>query len=230
MAQTASVRLTLNNLATSEQIEQMEERIMSALSDAIAALRTQVENLTVAQSPEKVAELEAAVQREREANEALVAKAVEVASAEELEDTQQAQELADAKAANDALIAEMNAAAGDLGGITAQLAAVGTAVDDAPDETPVGEVPVPEPEPAPVGGADGPLPPTGDTTEPAPADGGATPGEGSTPDPSSPATPDAGVSPDGGAPAEAGAPDAGAPAPTTGPTDSSGNPIDGPNI
>src|SRR4051812_25280793 len=191
MTQTARVTVTLSNIATEEQVQHLEEQ-MSALSDAIATLRTTVENLSVAQSPEKVAELEAAVQREREANDALVAKAVEVQTAEELEDTQQAQELADAKAANDALIAEMNSAAGDLGGITAQLAAVGTAGDTAPDDTPVGEVRVPEPEPAPPvqGGADGPLPPTGDTAEPAPADGAATPGEGSSPAPSNEGTTD----------------------------------------
>lgn len=189
---------------------------MSQLSDAIAQLRTTVENLSIAQSPEKVAELEASVQREREANEALVAKAVEVASAEELEDTQQAQELADAKAANDALIAEMNSAAGDLGGITAQLAAVGSAVNDAPDEQPVGEVPVELPP------ADAEVQAPGDVTEPAPAEGGASEGEGSTPAPSSGETTDVGVSPDGGAPSDAG--------PVTGPTDSSGRPIDGPNL
>lgn len=233
MAQTARVTLTLSNIATEEDLRSMEERIMSQLSDAIATLRTTVENLSTAQSPEKVAELEAAVQRERDANEALVAKAVEVQTAEELEDTAQAQELADAKAANDALIAEMNSAAGDLGGITAQLQAVGTAVDEAPDETPVGEVPVEIPAP--------------DAEVQAPAEGGEVP-EGSTPAPSSPGTTDVGVSPDGGAPAEAGATpapaenadtapanatdtaDATAPAATTGPVDASGNPVEGPRL
>lgn len=226
MAQTARVTVTLSNIATEQDIHNLEER-MSALSDAIATLRSTVENLSVAQSPEKVAELEAAVQREREANEALVAKAVEVQTAEELEDTTQAQELADAKAANDALIAEMNSAAGDLGGITAQLAAVGSAVDDAPDDQPVGEVPVELPAPD----AEVQAPAEGGTTEPAPdAGAGETPGEGSTPAPSSPETTDAGVTPDGGAPAEAGPAPADAPATGTGPVDASGNAVEGPRL
>lgn len=224
MAQTARVTLTLSNIATTDQIEQLEDN-MSALSDAVAALRTAVENLSVAQSPQKVADLEAAVQAERDKYAALVAS-------EDAEDVAQNQELADARAATDALIAEMNAAAGDLGGITAQLAAVGTAVDTTPDDTPVGEVPV---EPAPdapspddggvIGGADGPLPPV--TAPDAPAEGAATPGEGSTPDPSSPGTTDAAPT-DGGTPAPADA--APAPAPATGPVDASGNAVDGPRL
>lgn len=215
---------------------------MSALSDAIAALRETVANLQAAQSPEQVAELQRLLAEERSRYEALV-------TAETAEDVAQDQALADAKAATDALLAEMNSAATDLGGITAQLAAVGTAVDQAPDDTPVGEVPVEDvPAPPIQGGADGPLPPApdagtpaagGDTAAPAPdagtpaepapapADGGATPGEGSTPAPSSGTTTDAGT--DGGAPA----PDAGTPATPAaggGPVDASGNPVDGPNL
>lgn len=201
MAQTARVTLTLSNIATEEDIKQMEERIMSALSDAVAQIQTAVSNLSVAQSPEKVAELEAAVQREREANEALVAQALSVQTAEDLEDTQQAQELADAKAANDALLAEMNTAATDLQGVSAQLSALGTAVDEAPDETPVGEVPVEVPDEAPAD----PAPPVDVPDDGIPADGGA-PAEAG-PTPSDPATPPAG-----------------------GPVDTDGNPVDGPNL
>lgn len=203
---------------------------MSALSDAIAALRTQVENLRLASSTERVAELEGLLQAEREAAAAL-------AASEEAEDVTQNQELADARAATDALVAEMNSAASDLGTITDQLAAVGTAVDDAPDDTPVGEVPV-EDVPAPeVPAEDAPASPPATDPEPAPTvDTPAAPGEdvptedapGDVPTPGPGGTaPDAGVSPDGGAPADAG------PAPAdqgTGPVDASGNPVEGPNI
>lgn len=210
MAQTARVTLTLSNIATEEDLNNLKEYVMSALTDAVAQIQATVANLTVAQSPEKVAELEAAVQAERERYEALVA-------AETAEDVAQNQELSDAKAQTDALLAEMNTAATDLQGVSAQLSALGTAVEEAPDEQPVGEVPVEIP--APDAEVQSPEP------APAPAEGEATPGEGSTPAPSSPETTDVGVSPDGGAPAEAGPA-----APITGPTDASGNPIEGPRL
>jgi uncharacterized protein YoxC len=213
MAQTARVTLTLSNIATEEDINNLEERIMSALSDAVAQIKSTVANLTVAQSPEKVAELEAAVQAERDKFAALVAS-------EEAEDVTQNQELADARAQTDALLSEMNTAATDLQGVSAQLSALGTAVDDAPDEQPVGEVPVEIP--APDAEVQTPEP------APAPAEGEATPGEGTTPAPSNEGTTDVGVSPDGGAPAEAGPTPA--PAPATGPVDASGNPVEGPRL
>lgn len=227
MAQTASIRLTLTNIATEEDINNLEERIMSALSDAVAAIKTAVSNLSVAQSPEKVQELEAALQAERDANAAALVAAADLASAEELEDSEQNQALMDAKAQVDALMAEMNTAANDLGGITAQLNALGTAVDETPDDTPVGEVPVEIPAPD----AEVQSPPAeGSVTEPAPVEGGGE-GEGSTPAPSSGETNDVGVSPDGGAPSDAGAaPDVVDAGPITGPTDSSGRPIAGPNL
>lgn len=211
MAQTASVRLTLSNIATEEDVnnlredfESMEERIMSQLSDAVAQIKAAVSNLSVAQSPEKVAELESALQAERDANQALVAAAADVASAEELEDVAQNQALADAKSQVDALLAEMNTAAGELGTITEQLNALGTAVDETPDETPVGEVPV------------DPAPPVAETPE-APVE------EGPTTDvPSSPETPSEGATPDGTPAPE--------PAPAGGMTDANGNPVEGPNL
>jgi uncharacterized protein YoxC len=227
MAQTASIRLTLTNIATEEDINNLEERIMSALSDAVAQIKAAVSNLSVAQSPEKVSELEAALQAERDANAAALQAAAELASAEELEDSEQNQALQDAKAQTDALLAEMNSAATDLQGVSAQLSSLGTAVDDAPDEMPVGEVPVDIPAPD----AEVQSPPASDSViEPAPAEGdGGGEGEGSTPAPSSGETTDVGVSPDGGAPSDA-APDVIDAGPITGPTDSSGRPIDGPNL
>ena len=111
MAQTASVRLTLSNIATEEDVNNlredltaMEERIMSALSDAIARLRTTVENLSVAQSPERVTELEGLLAAER-------AAAANLAASEAAEDVEQDAALAEARAATDALIAEMKAGA-----------------------------------------------------------------------------------------------------------------------
>jgi hypothetical protein len=197
MAQTARVTLTLSNIATTEDLDNMEERLMSQLSDAIAQLRTTVENLALAQSPQKVADLEAAVAAEREKYDALV-------TAETAEDVTQNQELADAKAATDALMQEMNSAATDLGGITAQLQAVGTAVDTSPDDTPVGEVPVePAPEPAPA---------------PAPAEPTAETPVEETPVEIPEDTTDTGTAP------------APAPAPTGGPVDAAGNPVPPPNL
>lgn len=210
MAQTARVTLTLSNIATTEDLDNMEERLMSQLSDAIAKLQTTVQNLSLAQSPEKVAQLEQTIADERAKYDALVAS-------EEAEDVQQNQELADARAATDALVAEMNAAAGDLGTITDQLAAVGTAVDTTPDDTPVGEVPVePTPEPAPA-----PAEPDGTGEVPTPGPGTTNPDAGTTPVEETPVeiptdTTDTGTAP--------------APAPTGGPTDASGNPVPPPNL
>lgn len=228
MAQTARVTLTLSNIATEEDLTNMEERIMSALSDAITSLKATVANLQVAQSPEKVQELEAALQAEREANAALVATAASVSSAEELEDVEQNRQLDEAKAATDALLSEMNSAASDLGTITAQLSAVGAAVDEAPAGTPVEEIPVeeiPVEVPASDEGESAKTAPPSAFEPEAPVAGEATP----TPDPSSPATPDAEVSPDGGVPAEA--PVAEAPAPAAGgPVDANGNAVEGPRL
>lgn len=232
MAQTASVRLTLSNIATEEDVNNlredlthMEERIMSALSDAIAALRETVNNLSVAQSPERVSELESLLAAERLA-------ASNLAASEEAEDVEQNAALVEARSATDSLLAEMNSAAGELGTITAQLAAVGTAVDEAPDETPVGEVPVEAPAPtepsAPVdSGVEDPGVPAEAPVEETPAEAPVSeePSGPTTDAPSSPETTD-GVDSDAGTPA----PDAAPAAPAGGPVDASGNPVDGPRL
>jgi hypothetical protein len=205
MAQTARVTVTLSNIATEEDLHNLEDK-MSALSDAISELRATVERLTLSTSSERVAELEAALQAERDAAAAL-------AASEAAEDVDQQAQLDEAKAATDALVAEMTSAASDLGTITEQLASVGSAVDEAPDDTPVGEVevnvPAPDaevqsPEPVPAPGEDVP-------TEDAPADADVPSNADSdgagTPVPADPASPPAG-----------------------GPVDADGNPVDGPAL
>ncbi len=222
MAQTARVTLTLSNIATEEDLRSMEERIMSALSDAVAQIQTAVSNLTVAQSPEKIAELQAALEYERQSAIVLREKIAFINEEETAEDVEQNRQLAEAQAQVDALLAEMNTAATDLQGVSAQLASLGTAVDEAPDATPVGEVEVPEPAPVPEAPAEPAPAPEAPAEVPdagVPADGGA-PAEASPTDaPSSPTTTDAPATTDG-TPADAG----------TGVTDAAGNPVPAPNL
>ena len=149
MGQTASIRLTLTNVATEEDIHDMEERIMSALTDAIGELKATVEQLKLSQNPQRISELEAALAAERDL-------ATKVAELEAAEDVAQNDELAAAKAerdeavkATDSLMAEMNEAAAALGDVTEQLNAVGAAADE-----PV-EVPAEEPADAEVSDPDG---------------------------------------------------------------------------
>ena len=170
---------------------------MSALSDALAALRTAVENIQAVDRPERVAELEAAVAAERARYEALV-------SSEAAEDVLQDEELAQAKAATDAALAEIKSAANEVGTITAQLASVGTAVDEAPAGTPVEDVEVPAPAE--------PLPPAEESSEaPSPGDGGAVTSEDPVKEEPAETPP---VAP-----------------PTSGaPTDGAGNPVDAPTV
>lgn len=246
MAQTARVTLTLSNIATEEDVNnlredltQMEERIMSALSDAVASVKAAVQGVSDrfgagTDGSSVVADLQAAIEAER-------ARATELAAAEAAEDVEQDAALAEARAATDAALAEISGAVQELGGVTDQLNSIGAAVSDAPDDQPVGEVPVDIPAPD----ADVQSPPEAETPAEAPADmsgdpvvptegvgAGDVPGEGSTPDPSSPGTTDEATSPDGGAPAEV-SPEAPADSGTaagTGPTDASGNPIEAPRL
>jgi hypothetical protein len=94
----------------------MENRIMSALEEAVAALRQAVDD---ANSRFQVAgDVQAAVQAVRERYDALVAS-------ENVEDEQQNQQLAEAKAETDRLLGEINSAASALTQVTEQVNTLG---------------------------------------------------------------------------------------------------------
>lgn len=215
MPTTASVRVTLANVATQEDLRETEDRIVSALTDAIGELKATVEQLKLSQNPQRLAELESALADER-------SKAADLAELEAKEDVAQNDELTAARAerdearkATDSLLAEMNTAAAALGDVTEQLNAVGTAAEEPADaevtdpdgDEPAAEVPG---EPGQVESVDSdpaaPVEPVVDQDE---VD----------------ANPDLPV---GGQPA-AETPVA-EPLPDGGPTDASGNPVEGPNV
>jgi hypothetical protein len=111
----------------------MENRIMAALEDAVNNLRQAVND---AQSRFSVAgDVQAAVQAERDKYDALVA-------AENTEDEQQKQELADAKAETDRLLAEINSAAESLTAVTDQVNSLGSVAAQPSAEQPSPEEPV----------------------------------------------------------------------------------------
>jgi hypothetical protein len=207
-AQNARITVTLSGVATTEELAEMENRIMSALSDAVATMRTAVEG--VAGRLGDPGALEAAVAAER-------ARFDELVTTEAAEDVAQDAELQAARAEVDRLVAEQTAAAGELVTLADQLNTVGTAVEEAEPGTPVEDVPVPDvvvPDPvAPEDPADvGPGVPDDATPGPAPDEDADVP-------------PAPAPAPDDAAPAPAPAP-----APDGGPTDADGNPVAPPTI
>lgn len=204
--QNARITVTLSGVATTEELAEMENRIMSALSDAVGNMRTAVE-AAVGRLGDP-GELDAALAAERARYEALV-------SSEEVEDAAQDAELQAARSEVDRLVSEQTAAAGELVTLADQLNNVGTAVDEADDDIPIGDVEVPEvvvPDaPAPDAPVDEPV--VGPPDAPAP----------DAPAPDAPAPDvDADVPP-------APAPDAPA-APADGPVDADGNPVAAPTL
>lgn len=178
--QNARVTLTLSGVATEADLTEMENRIMSALTDAVATLRTAVE--AAAGRLGDPGAIEAAVAAERARYEALV-------QAEAAEDLAQDAELQAARAEVDRLVTEQTAAAGELVTLADQLNAVGTAVDEAEPGTPVEEVEVPDvpapdeaPAPAPT-----PAPDEVPEEDVAPVDEPAAPAPAPAPAPEAPA-------------------------------------------
>jgi uncharacterized phage infection (PIP) family protein YhgE len=111
--------------ATADDLTFMENRIMAALEDAVNNLRQAVSD---AQSRFSVAgDVQAAVQAERDRYDALVA-------AENAEDAQQDQALADAKAETDRLLGEINSAAQSLTQVTDQVNSLGQVAQDQPTQ------------------------------------------------------------------------------------------------
>lgn len=203
----ARITVTLSGVVTDEdlvvRLQAMEERIMSALTDAVSTLREAV-NAAAGRLGDPGA-LEAAVAAERARYDALVAE-------EAAEDVAQDEELRAARAEVDRLVGEQTAAAGDLIVLADQLNNVGTAVDEAEPGTPVEEVVVPD-----VVVPDAPAP-----DDAAPADDADVP---AAPAPDAPTD----VPADGGVPADV----TPAPAPDvapTGPTDADGNPVAPPTL
>lgn len=112
----------------------MENRIMAALEDVVAELRSAIENANT--RFQGVGQIEQALADERAKFEALV-------TAEDAEDVQQNQELADAKAATDAALAQVQGLSDTLSGLTDQVNQLGAAAPAEAEGT--GEVPTPGP-------------------------------------------------------------------------------------
>lgn len=227
MVQNARITTTISGVVTDEdlavRLNAMEERIMSALTDAVATLRTAVE--AAAGRLGDPGALEAAVAAER-------ARYDELVASEAAEDVAQDADLQAARAEVDRLVSEQTAAAGDLMVLADQLNSVGTAVDEAEPGTPVEDVEVPD-----VVVPDAPAPddtaPAPDDTAPAPD----VPADDTAPAPDAPAPDDTAPAEDADVP-PAPAPDDAAPAddtatpatPGTGPVDADGNPVAPPTI
>lgn len=210
--QNARITLTLSGVATVEELQEMEDRIMSALTDAVATMRTAVEG--VAGRLGDPGALEAAVAAERARYDALVAD-------EATEDIAQDAELQAARAEVDRLVGEQTAAAGDLMQLADQLNSVGTAVDEAPPGTPVDEVDVPDVSvPSPDSEVQTPDEAPAEPAPDAPVDvpeEDVAPVDDAAPAPDAPAEP----APDAPAPDDGG---------DGGPTDSDGNPVVAPTL
>ena len=114
-------RVTIRNII------EMENRIMSAIEAAVAELTSAIADAN--SRFQNVGSLETALAEERAKYDALVA-------AEEAEDTQQNQELEDAKAATDAALAEVQGAADSISALTTRVNNLGTvAAQDTPEAT-----------------------------------------------------------------------------------------------
>lgn len=119
------------NRPTIKDLNEMENRIMAALEDAVNALN---EAITEANNRfQNVGSLESALAEERSRYEALVAS-------EEAEDVQQNQDLQDARAATDAALSELRAAEQSITLATEQVQQLGTVAA----EQPAAEAPAPD--------------------------------------------------------------------------------------
>lgn len=115
-------------------LNQMENRIMASLEEVVAELQSAINNANV--RFENVAQLEQALTDERAKYDALVAS-------EDAEDVQQNQELADARAATDHVLAQVQGLTGTLSGLTEQVNQLGQpAAAPAPVEAPAPAAPV----------------------------------------------------------------------------------------
>lgn len=154
------------NRPTIKDLNEMENRIMAALEDAVNALN---EAITEANNRfQNVGSLESALAEERSRYEALV-------TSEEAEDVQQNQDLQDARAATDAALSELRAAEQSITLATEQVQQLGTVAA----EQPAAEAPAPDTgteataapaaaegtETAPEGGADAGTDTGGDTAD-----------------------------------------------------------------
>lgn len=137
---------------------------MSAIENAVAELTSAIENAN--SRFQNVGQLETALAEERAKFDALV-------SSEEAEDVTQNQELADARAATDSALSEVQGVADTLSGLAQRVNSLGTAAAEAPAEAPADEAPAAEaPVDAPVTEApitEAPVV-TEPTPEPTPAD------------------------------------------------------------
>jgi hypothetical protein len=142
--------------ATRDDIHQMEMRIMTALEDAVASLQQALSDANQRLSTDA---LQQALTEERARYDALVAS-------EDAEDVQQNQELADARAATDAALAQVNDATQALQSATDQVNQLGQAATADAGGT---DTPAPTDQPAPPAPADAAPTPPADTTPPAAA-------------------------------------------------------------
>lgn len=115
-------------------LNQMENRIMASLEEVVAELQAAINNANV--RFENVGQLEQALNDERAKYDALVVS-------EDAEDVQQNQELADARAATDHVLAQVQGLTGTLSGLTEQVNQLGQpAAAEAPAEAPAPAAPV----------------------------------------------------------------------------------------
>lgn len=144
-------------------LTEMENRIMSAIEDAVAELTTAVNNAN--SRFQNTAELETALAAEREKYDALV-------TAEAAEDEEQNQALADARAATDAALAEVQELPGVLSGLADQVNILGTVTTDPTNATdaPVDTAPVEDPAPVDVPAETAPVEEAPVSTPDAPVD------------------------------------------------------------
>lgn len=138
---------------------ELENAIMAALENAVAELRSAIENANT--RFQNVGEFESKLAEERARYDALVAS-------EDVEDVQQNQELTDAKAATDAALAELQDAADTLSGLTEQVNTLGTVAAEV--ETPTDEAPAPAEAPADAAPTEEPAPADAPVNAPVPAE------------------------------------------------------------
>jgi hypothetical protein len=141
-----------DKLATVRDLNQMEDRIMSAITDALNNLRAAVDGVTTRVNADRVSELERLIAAER--------------AAEAAEDVEQEAALNEARAKTDEVLAEFNAAAGEIQSLSDHLNALGTTT--AQEEPVVGDA-------TPVDGAPTAGEETPEDATPVPAEGGTAP-------------------------------------------------------
>lgn len=147
----------------------MENRIMAALEDVVAELRSAITNANI--RFENVGQLEQALADERAKYDALI-------SAEDAEDVQQNQELADAKATTDHALAQVQGLTGTLTELTDQVNQLGNRAPapEAPADVPAADTPTDTPAPVdtpvdtPDETADAPAPAEAEAPADVPAD------------------------------------------------------------